>query len=92
VKRKKRSTTLNDAPVAVLSDAAVAFNISHLFEKPENLGAFVQGLVDAGDELFIGVVVPRRIRQEVLADLDDALAEAVARLGAELHENGSSRP
>lgn len=89
--KRKKNTTLNDSPLALGSDGTLLLNISHVFEMPDDLGGFVEQLVRRGDDVFIGVAIPDRVRRELLDGLDDHLAEAVARLGIELRRKGSPR-
>jgi hypothetical protein len=71
------------APMAVASDGTVIVNAIQLGSKTD-LAAVVGYARDTGLEVFIGIVVPTRLRGWVLRNLDDALADVGGRLGPKL--------
>jgi hypothetical protein len=62
----------------------IYIGVTHAFDCPDNVGGFVEKLIADGNLVFVGIGVPERVRAELLGDVDDALAETVGRLAAEL--------
>jgi hypothetical protein len=71
---------LVDAPLAVTSAGDVVLNITHVEDGAEvDPVAAVRRLLDVGHEVFVGVVIPKALRPELLRDVHDVLADAVGR-------------
>ena len=76
----RRKPRLVDAPTAWASDGTLLLNITHLVDAGDPVAA-VRRLLADGHTLFIGVAVPLRDRQRLAKDVEDALADAVGRMG-----------
>jgi hypothetical protein len=74
--KRKLGVTV-DAPMAITSDGKVLFSVSHLFEECPSEAMKIA--LDAGLPVFVGVAVDRVTAKQLVADLDDGLAEIVAR-------------
>ena len=73
----KKLRGLIDAPMAITSDGKVLFNVAHLFdESPRDA---LKIALEAGLPVFVGVAVDPVTAKQLVADLDDGLAEIVAR-------------
>jgi hypothetical protein len=77
--------------MALASDGSILVNAAQLTTK-DDLAAVVECARASGLPVFVGVIVPDRLRKEVLRDLDDAAADIVGRLGARLAPKRSRRP
>jgi hypothetical protein len=71
-----------DAPMAITSDGKVLFNVTHLFD--EGPSEAMKIALDAGLSVFVGVAVDRMTAKQLVADLDDGLAEIVARRASQV--------
>jgi len=78
-----RRAKMNMAPMAVASDGALVVNTAQLTTS-NSLPAIIKAAESTGLDVFIGVVVPERLRSRVLRDLNDAAADIVGRLGPTL--------
>jgi len=87
----KRRGKLSDAPMAVTSAGELAIGVTHLNGMSRVIGA-VEKLVPPGQQLFVGVVVPRELRGTLMKELDDALMDVVGRFGPILKASPSSSP
>jgi len=85
-----KDAQLVDAPMAVLSDGTVVFNVTHLGYGDDPLEA-VRQLIEEGHEIFVGVVLPRELRHELRRDLHDVLADAVGRAGPKFRQRRETR-
>jgi hypothetical protein len=81
-KRTRKPGVIVDAPMAITSDGKVLFNVTHLFDE-DAADAFHIAL-DAGLPVFVGVAVDRVTAKQLVADLDDGLAEIVARRASQV--------
>jgi group II intron reverse transcriptase/maturase len=84
-----RRPRISMAPMAVASDGALVVNAAQLATSG-SLEAIVEMAKRTGLDVFVGVVVPERLRSRVLRDLDDAAADIVGRLGPKLTGDASS--
>ena len=78
-----RHAKMNMTPMAVASDGGVLVNVAQLTTSGA-LAAIVAVAERTGLDVFVGIVVPERLRSRVLRDLDDAAADIVGRLGPKL--------
>jgi hypothetical protein len=69
--------------MAITSDGAIIVNTHQLTNK-NSLAAAVEAATKSGLGVFVGVVVPNRLRKSVFLDIDDALSDVVGRLGPRL--------
>jgi hypothetical protein len=76
-------TRVVQAPMAVTSDGMIVVNATHLAVEP-TLDAAIRYAKESGHDVFVGVVVPRGLRDEFVREVDDALADVVGRLGPRL--------
>ena len=72
------SRKIHMAPIAVATDGAVIANVAGF--GPTTIEGLLAHAVDDDAELFIGIVVDGEDRQLVLERLDNAAAEAVAKI------------
>jgi hypothetical protein len=79
----RRPPRVSMAPMAVASDGALAVNAAQLTTSG-SLAAIVELAERTGLDVFVGIVVPSRLRGRVLDDVDDALADVVGRLGPKI--------
>lgn len=85
-----KEAQLLDAPMAVLSDGTVVFNVTHLGYGDDPLEALRQ-LIEEGREIFLGVVPQRELRHELRRDVHDVLADAVGRAGPKFRRRRETR-
>ncbi len=78
-----RRATISMAQMAVASDSGVLVNVAQLTTS-DSLAAILKLAERTGLHVFVGVVVPERLRKRVLRDVHDALADVVGRLGPKL--------
>lgn len=69
--------------MAVTSAGEIVVNANQLGTQAD-LDAIVEYARASGMPVFMGVVVPPRLRKQVLDDMDDAAADIVGRLGPRL--------
>lgn len=72
------SRRVHKASVAVTTEAALVVNVSGF--GPTNIEGLIARALDDDAELFIGIVVGESERELLLERLDNAAAEAVAKL------------
>lgn len=72
------SRRIHKAPVAVTTEGALVVNVSGF--GPTSIEGLIARALDDDAELFIGVVVDEDERELLLERLDNAAAEAVARV------------
>jgi hypothetical protein len=70
------------APLALALDGSVLLNVSSRL-APETIARVAHALAVKPADLFIGTVLPRAQRVQALARIDDAAAEAAARIQGE---------
>lgn len=68
------------APMAVTSAGDVLLNMAE-FQDDLSPSALVRNAKAIGFALFVGVVVPERLRRRLARDIDDAAADITGRLG-----------
>jgi hypothetical protein len=78
-----RQPRVSKAPLAVTSDGDVAVNTYQL-SVGRGLAAVIEVAKKSEGELFVGAIVPGRMRAVLLKDIDDVLADVVGRLGPHL--------
>jgi hypothetical protein len=78
-----RRTKISMAQMAVASDGGVLVNVAQLTTS-DSLAAILKLADRTGLDVFVGVVVPGRLRGRVLRDVDDALADVVGRWGPKI--------
>jgi hypothetical protein len=79
----RRPTKVNTAPMAVASDGSLIVNAYQL-AVGDDLAAVTEVARKSGLLVFVGVVVPERLRRDLMRDLDDAMADVVGRPGPRL--------
>jgi hypothetical protein len=72
------SRKIHKAPVAVTTEGALVVNVAGF--GPTNIEGLVARALDDDAELFIGIVVDESERELLLERLDNAAAEAVAKI------------
>ncbi|MFI5302625.1 MAG: hypothetical protein ACHREM_31435 [Polyangiales bacterium] len=72
-----------DAPLAVASDGTVLIGVAWLDHSSKAIDV-AQKLVDEGQTIFIGIAIPRSMRADVLAEIENGAAEVAGRLGGRL--------
>jgi hypothetical protein len=82
-----RKVRVLDAPLAVASDGHLLVNAIQL-GRGTGLDAIIAYARAAGLPIFVGVAVPASMRARFGAELDDAAADVVGRLGPRLHRRG----
>jgi hypothetical protein len=75
------------APMAVASDGGFMVNAVQL-TIGNDLDAVVRVARETGLPVFVGLIVPARLRRRILRDIDDAAADVVGRVGSRLQEQG----
>jgi hypothetical protein len=70
--------------MTLASDGSIVVNALQLGLGEKNIEAMLPNARAAGLSIFIGVVVPRRLRGRFVRGADDALADVVGRLGPKL--------
>jgi hypothetical protein len=76
---RPRKALLNRAAIAVASDGTMFVNVVHVFDDAPAT-ELVGRLVDAGEEVYVGVAVPLRIRTRIVTDVDEELSTLVKTL------------
>lgn len=69
--------------MVIASDGSIIVNAHQLTTK-NGLAAAIEVATKSGLGVFVGVVVPNRLRKSVFLDIDDALSDVVGRLGPRL--------
>ena len=72
------SRKLHQAPVAVTTEGALVVNVAAF--GPTNIESLIARALDDDAELFIGIVIDESERGLLLERLDNAAAEAVAKI------------
>ncbi len=80
---RRRNPAIVEAPLAVASDGAILVNAIQLGSKTD-LDALVAYAEVTGLSIFVGVVVPARLRGRFTRELDDMSADVVGRLAPRL--------
>ena len=79
----RRRTKLSMAPMAIASDGSIVVNAAQLGTKSD-LTSVVECAARSGLAVFVGVVVPGRMAEQFLKNVDDSMADIVGRLGPRL--------
>jgi hypothetical protein len=74
---KRKLGVIVDAPMAITSDGKVLFSVTHLIGG--DAAHAMKLAFEAGLPVFVGVAVDQVTARQLVADLDDGLAEIVAR-------------
>ncbi len=72
------SRRIHKAPVAVTTEGALVVNVAGF--GPTNIEGLITRALDDDAELFIGIVVEEKEQDLMMKRLDNAAAEAVAKL------------
>jgi len=72
------SRKVHKAPAAVTTEGALVINVAGF--GPTNIEGLIARALDDDAELFIGIVVDENERELLLERLDNAAAEAVAKV------------
>lgn len=86
---KRRRPKVSMAPMAVTSTGEVLVNAYQL-GREDHLEAVVEAARTTGLAVFVGVAILPRLREHVLDDVDDVLADVVGRLGPKLTASAPS--
>jgi hypothetical protein len=79
-----RKVRVLEVPVALASDGGILVNASQLGVGQHDLSAIIENARATGLPVFVGVAVPDRLTAHIMADIDDALADVMGRLGPKL--------
>lgn len=84
----RRRAQVVEAPLAVTAGLGILVNALHLGQAAD-LDAIVRYARESGLPIFIGVMVPSRMRRPFARELDDMSADVVGRLAPTLNASGA---